>query len=356
MGSLFGKGGRRMIPRRGLSALVLGAALMSAAPPAGAASEEETAGARAMAQQGLEAFKAERFAEAADLFSRAESLVHSPVHLLYKARAHAKVGELVKAQEAYIKIIREKLPPKAPQAFRNAQGSAPAELETVKARLAHLTVTIIGPKEGAQLTLDGEEVPAALVGVPMPVDPGEHKLEASAEGYSSDSTAVTMAEAQREGIELRLEPIASAPETAAPVVTQSTTDAATAPPPDSAAGPNQGLRIGSYVAFGVGAVGLGLGTYFLLDGLSTADDSTKMFDACDPGCNKAEEAEIRKLDDDADSGKNLGTGGLVVGGLGVAAGLVLLVLSNESPEDAASSQPRITPWVGYNWLGVSGSF
>src|SRR6185295_5662477 len=39
-------------------------------------------------------------------------------------------------------------------------------------------------------------------------------------------------------------------------------------------------RIGSYVAFGVGAVGLGLGTFFLVKSGSTRNDANQLFDAC----------------------------------------------------------------------------
>ena len=68
--------------------------------PAFAASDEEKAGARAAATQGQAAYEKKNWAEALDLFTRAESLVHSPVHLLYKARALVQLGQLVKAREA----------------------------------------------------------------------------------------------------------------------------------------------------------------------------------------------------------------------------------------------------------------
>ena len=41
-----------------------------------------------------------------------------------------------------------------------------------------------------------------------------------------------------------------------------------------------GLRIASYVSFGVGAVGLGVGTYFLLKAKSSDDEAGKLFDQC----------------------------------------------------------------------------
>ena len=52
---------------------------------------------------------------------------------------------------------------------------------------------------------------------------------------------------------------------------------------------------------------------------------------------------------------NLGIGGLVLGGVGVAAGVVLFILSNDSGE-ATANAPRVTPWVGLNSAGLSGTF
>ena len=46
--------------------------------------------------------------------------------------------------------------------------------------------------------------------------------------------------------------------------------------------------------------------------------------------------------------------GYAVGGLGVAAGVTLLLLDRSSSESA--SKPRVVPWVGYQSAGVSGTF
>ena len=73
----------------------LALALLTAAPMADAQTNSERAGARAAAGEGLKAFNEGRHAEAIDLFTRAESLVHAPPHLLYIARANEKLGWLV---------------------------------------------------------------------------------------------------------------------------------------------------------------------------------------------------------------------------------------------------------------------
>jgi hypothetical protein len=150
-----------------------------AQPSAWAQSDDDRAGARVAATEGVKAINEKRWADAADLFSRAESLVHSPVHLLYLARAQEKLGHLVKARENYNKILREKYSTDAPDAFRQAQSSAQQESAGLDARLAAITVKLDGEKGPVTVTMDGEKVPPALIGLPLPVDPGSHTFEAS---------------------------------------------------------------------------------------------------------------------------------------------------------------------------------
>src|SRR5689334_21165790 len=85
-----------------------------------AQTDEQRAGARSLATEGASAFKDGRYKEAVDLFTKAESLMHAPPHLLYLARAHVKLGQYVKAREAYLRITKEQLGGNAPQAFRDA--------------------------------------------------------------------------------------------------------------------------------------------------------------------------------------------------------------------------------------------
>ncbi len=68
-----------------------------------AQTDSERASARAAAIAGGEAFQAGDFKRSLDLFRRAESLPHSPVHELYAARSLVRLGRLVEAREQYMK-------------------------------------------------------------------------------------------------------------------------------------------------------------------------------------------------------------------------------------------------------------
>lgn len=345
----------------------LGFALVLAALPAAAQTEEEIAGARSAATQGVKAYDAGDYAQAVDLFQRAESLVHAPPHLLYMARANEKLGRLVTARELYNKIIRENLPPSAPQAFRDAQAAAEEEIRAVEPRLARLTVSIAAPPGVVPVvTMDGKEVPAALLGVPRPVDPGEHLVEAKAEGYRAAQQSTTLSEGGTGTVELTLEvdpnaPAAPAPEPAANTEPHQVA-MPTAMPAD--AGPREqrsGLRTPAYVAFGVGAVGVGAGILFTLQSASKRSDADEMYEECasrgvDGQCKKDDplSSEVASLDDEAGTARTLAIVGYAAGGLGIAAGVTLLLLDMQSKSSA--SEPRIVPWVGYQSAGVSGTF
>jgi hypothetical protein len=116
----------------------LGGVLLHAAD-AGAQTDQERAGARAAATQGAEAFSQKRYADAVDLFTRAESLVHSPSHLLYMARSFEKLGKLVQAREAYLKITREPIGPTTPAAFKSAKDEAQSALSSLEPRVPYVT-------------------------------------------------------------------------------------------------------------------------------------------------------------------------------------------------------------------------
>ena len=352
-------------------------ALVTASVPAFGQTDEQRSGARALATEGATAFNEGRYKDAADLFGRAESLVHAPPHLLFLARSYAKLGQFVRARETYIKITKEQVAPNAPQAFRDAQSAAQDELKSVEPKIAKLTIQIANAQDAQNLsvTIDGNPVPAVLIGVPQPVDPGEHRVEATAAGKRARAQTVSLRDGERGAVNLQLEadsaavgaPAAVAPGAVpgSPEGTPNVPGPATtpvpppAPEPSSGSGTN-GMRIGSYVGFGVGALGIGLGTLFLLKGSSKrseADDAYKAwYDECyNKGCPASRAKVPQDLDDQATKAQRVGVAGMVVGGLGVAAGVTLFVMSGKQGSSETRTG-RLVPIVSPNYIGVSGAF
>lgn len=333
--------------RRFIGSVVVTLGLLALAGAAGAVTDEERAGARAAAEEGQRAFDAGRYEEAVNLFSRAESLVHAIPHLIYIARSNEKLGRLVRAREAYLKVQREELAPNAPAAFKAAKEAANTELPAIEARLARITIHLEGADgKEVRVTVGGVTVPAALLGVAYPVDPGKHTIEAIGEGVAAAPVEVTLSEGGSETVTLKLSPSAGAALPNEP-----------GPGPDSPglSATTEGMspmKLGGFVSLGVGVVGLGVGTVFLVQGGAKQSDSDDVFSSCDPNCSAAQKNQIVELDNDARSMKRIATAGFIVGGVGIAAGVTLLLLDAGREQKSA----RVTPWIGLGSAGVSGSF
>jgi hypothetical protein len=340
--------------------LAAGISLILVPVPALAQTDLERAAAREAADAGRTQFEAGRYAEAIDSFSRAQQLVAAPSHLLFLARAQAKLGKLVEAHENYIKITRESLPPKSPKAFVDAQSAAERELEAIEQRIPSVTIAVQGASATAvSVLMDGATLSAAMIGMPLPVNPGQHVFEARGPSAQSAPVTITLTEGGKETVMLTLRRIASAP----PPATSARPSAPLSSDPlsegDAVQSSGSVLRVASYVAFGVSAVALGAGAYFLVKSSSTRNSSSDLFNTCNaaPPCSDSDKAQIQSKDDDANSQRKVGIGGLVVGGVAAATGVTLLILG--SPHSAATAQsdaPRVTPVFGFRSLGLVGTF
>jgi hypothetical protein len=337
-----------------LASLLLFSLISGSVTPALAVTDEERSAARAAAGQGADAFDAGQWQNAADLFSRAEALVHSPIHLMFIGRAEAKLGHWVKAYETFNRVKREGAPADAAPAVKKAVDDASRELAQLEPQLPYVAVKVKNPSGTVQVTMDGATVPPLLLGLMRPVDPGQHHFQATNGELSSDTVTLDSQAGSKQTVELELKAAAAATPVAAPAAPAPTAGAATPAAGDTSTskGGTNGLRVASYGAFGLGVVGLAAGTVFLLKAGSTQSESD---DLCPTApCDPAKKDQISSKDKDAASQRTLGAVGLGVGGAAIAAGVVLFVLS--SGHEEAASTARVTPFIGYRTAGVVGRF
>jgi hypothetical protein len=337
------------------------------ARPGFAQTPEERAGARAAADQGFDAFERGDWAGALDLFGRAESLVHSPVHQLFLARSQAKLGRLIEAQEAYLRVLRDTLPANAGAAARQAQQEAERELAALEPRIPFVTVEVEGASSAEKLEVlqDGRLLPPALVGVARPLNPGEHTWQARSGSRHSESEKRTVQAGSKLKLKLRL------PEAEIELVPQQGTSAASPalagqPPAALAPGapaaelerPSSGVSAWVYVGFGVAAAGAGLGTGYLLHQGNIEDRITR---GCPPEGCYATPRNLR-LKSDADAAGQLAALGFTIGGVGLASAVAFWLLSpGGSSEEAGSvasggAAPRVQLSLSPNGAQLSGSF
>jgi len=303
------------------SLLGLLSALMLCASTAFAEDAETRTAARDLATQGAQAFEAGDYARASDFFRRAHELVPAPSIALLRARSLAKLGQLLEAIDIYEQTSRFKLPEDAPEAYLQAVDTARNEMEEVRHRLPRLKLTLIGVSSGesAQVSMDDKPTPEALLGVERPINPGQHRIEARVGGQLRTTRELSMVEGASYQVDLDLRPVQPAP---IPVVV--------APPAavTASSSPNSWRKTGGYVALGVGALGLGIGTY---TGILALHHKSELDDVCHPSCPASSADQI-------DAFRSNRTISYVSFGVGIAAaatGVALLTLGKPAEQHLA---------------------
>jgi hypothetical protein len=329
-----------------------------------AQSDVDRATARQLGEDGGKALDAKDYKTAEDDFRRAASLVHAPTLLLGLARALAGEGKLVEAQETYRRIVREGAPPGSPAAFQAAVEAAGKEVETVSPRIGgvKIIVKMAGgePTPGnVQVTWDGQAVSAATLGVKRPADPGSHVVHAAAEGYKPVDLKVEIPASGTVDAPLSLEkdPNAAPPSGTPTPPTPGTEASNGAPGKPEQPAPSGGPGFWPWVALGVGGAGLLAGG--ITGGLALGAHSS-LQNKCGGGgsgtCPPSAQSDV----DSYNMFGAISTVGFVVGGIGAAAGVVLLVLKpnlvSTSPAPASASGLQVHPLLGLGSVGAEGTF
>ncbi len=305
--------------RRILPGVLLIAASMLFAPQASAQASKSVADratARALAHEGYEAQQQGRYALAADRFERAEALVHAPTLLLGLARAQVGLGKLVEANETYRRILREPLAKGAPGPFVKAVEDAGHEDADLAARLAWVTLVVIGPPS-SQVLLDDTAVPPAAQGVRSACNPGAHTLKASADGFAAAQQSFAIGEGVERTVSLTLEPLPPPPvvASAAPATPR------TSEPPRAPDRSSSFQTTAGFTALGIGIAGLGVGG---VAGVLVLNRRATLSDSCPNGsCSPQFAGDVDRYRTLA----NIATAATIIGATGTAAGVLLLLTS-----------------------------
>jgi hypothetical protein len=302
-------------------------------PPPGAASTTgDTQKATQLYQKGTELFKAKRFIPALEQFRASYATVPSPNSHLYIARCLAAMGE---TQKAWLEFdaVAEEASARGDQKYLPTRDSANLERDELGGKLGLITVSADRAAPNARLRIGGWEVPRERWGRPYPVDPGSYEVRLETPGRPPQKANVAVVAGDRRAVSL---------------------DTAVAPPPPPVAkssGKINGLRVAGIVASGVGVAGFAM---FAVGGAMSNGTYSDLKTQCggDTGGCKGHD-----VSSDISKGKTqqaIGNAGLIVGAVGVAAGVTLIVLSTRKKGDDARPSAELT--VGPSWAGVSGKF
>jgi hypothetical protein len=318
---------------------------------------ENVAAARSLGLQGIQLADSGDCKGAIEKLSRAESLYHAPSILGRLGECQVMVGQIVLGTENLNRVAREELAPTAPKAFRDAKERAKTVLNTALPKIARLTVKVDPADAKPQVTVAGAPIPAALIGVERPTDPGTHEVVISAPGYLEQHKSVTLAEGGSQELAIVLEKDPNAAAAAAPPPPPPPVVVAPPPAPAADTAPKRNNTL-AYVALGVGGAGLVVGGITGFLALGKKGDLE--------GC-KEERCPTSQKDtlDSAKTMATVSTVGFAVGFVGVGAGVVLL-LTGGGASSASNAKThvaqhqwrgvRVEPWLGSDQAGLQGTF
>ena len=267
---------------------------------------------KAQFAEAVKLYKAERFADALLLFEALDRETHSPNAALYVGHCLKALGRNADAYRAYESSAKAA---GNDERYAETRSAAVAELTDLGLRVARLVVSPVETPPGLVVKVDGKPLDANEFGAHRVLDAGEHHVEAEAPGREPTAQDVRIEGGETRTVTVYLkQPRESTPE----------------PQPAPAKDPRSGLRVGGFVAVGVGAAGLAT---FVIAGLGAkgARDDLERDCAAAP-CLDA------KHQDDADRGRTLQTVanvGLTVGLVSAAAGGALLYFGYKGSAPAA---------------------
>ena len=308
--------------------LALAIALGSSSIAYAAPSPRDKADAAVLTGKARAAGKAKKYDEAVDLLRKAIDLEPTVQRKLDLAKLLVPQGKLVEASQLLNGIANDAT--LAPNE-KWAKDSAKKQLATFESRIPWLTVHVAGASK-ARVEVDGREVEADSE---TPVDPGKHTIGVDADGFESADTTATLADSEHKQVTVTLTP--GTPREA--------------PKPKT----TPGTKWPAIASFVVGAAGIGVGAAF---GVLAFDETNKAKAYCNGNVcpNRPEVIDARDV---AIANGNVSTVGFVIGGVGVAAGVILALTvgaSHTEKEPEKKDAVVIRPYFGGTEIGLVGRF
>ncbi|MBW2533479.1 MAG: PEGA domain-containing protein [Deltaproteobacteria bacterium] len=311
------------------------------APPAAATDEERAV---ELFRQANQAYKEDRYEDAAALFEQAWQLAKTYDIAANYGHTAFQLGRHRKAAELFAFALA-----RWPQTGTTASKQAAVDrLAEAKQHVGTIRVTVNTP--GARITLDGDEVGFAPLDVDLFVDPGPHVVEGTMDGYQPAKLNLDAQAGSTENVALALEKLAGTVDGEAPKG-----DGPSLVPP---------IVVG---AVGLVGVGIGIGMMVAAGGkASDADDQLSALQAqagfpnvCrdpSPYAGGPECSSILETREDHDTFQTVGVVSLIIGGAALAASAVWLgvVLTSDdggdTPTTTATATTRgtrisVAPWL-----------
>jgi hypothetical protein len=188
--------------------LVLCFVVWTIMPIARADNVTSSGAATAKFEEGKQAFKAGRFAEALSAYQTSMALEPSPNTRFQIARCYIALGKPASAFLNFKRAAQEaqdRVNATQEKRYAATREAALSEAQSLEKKIPRLTLRLGGAApEGFSLSLDGSEVPQPAWGLALEVDPGEHTVSGSGPRLQRFETRFTLAEAEQKQIDIPL--------------------------------------------------------------------------------------------------------------------------------------------------------
>lgn len=308
----------------------------------------DKAAAQALLEEARKLVDQRHYATACVKLEESQALDPTPGTLLRLADCYEKTGRTATAWSTFRETAAAARRASEPERERTARKRA----RELQRRLSYLTV-VTWKGQDIAVARDGNPLDSALVGTPLPVDPGAHEIVASAPGKRSWRTRVTV-KSRSDRVTVSVPILAEVPGAAAQgtlepplrAATDTRTDRDYAMPEVGGGGVQRAFAL---AAAALGVAGIATGTVFGLKAGSTMNEAKAQCAAPGyqyPSCG---DSSVRLSEEAVQSGQ-ISTISFVAGGAGLAA-FALLWLTAPSPS-AASMSLALRPLA----LDLHGSF
>jgi len=277
---------------------------------------------------GDERMAARDFRGALAAYSAADEIVGVPTTGIEVGRAQQALGLWIEARDTWIRVARYPKQREEPKPFTEARSEAEQLALSLGARMPTLLIDV-EPVPELALLLDQRQLASNLVGVPLRVNPGTHRVEATAPGYEPTTLEVSVVERATRTVRVAL--VRRPPPTVPPSGAEQ--DERRSSPGSPAA---------MWIGFGVAAAGTAVGTGL---GLWAFDQTARLHEEC--GASPCPEELAGEIDRAKTTGA-LSTVSFALGAAGLGVGVwqaVALLTGKDRTSQASGPSYRRHGWA-----------
>jgi hypothetical protein len=318
-----------------------------AAQPQPAAQDRERA--RVLMDLGDQSFANRDYQAALKAYRAADAIMNVPTTGIDVGKALEKLNLLVEAHDVLVRVSRHPGRPDEPKPFSLARHAAVRMLSELDPRIPRLTLRAVGLPAGfePEVSVDDARIESERARLPILVNPGTHRVVGRARGFSLVKHEVALAQGESKTVELVFTAAADPSSDRARTPTQS--DAGR--PAAANEAPSRTLM---WAGFGVGAAAVAAGS---VTGILSLSRVASAKEHCDENrCRPEAQADI----DSANVLANVSNVAFAVGAVGLGVGtwqfLKTRRASSEEPAQAPAPGVRLAVHVGPASVRVAGAF